>query len=472
MADSCHYHTSKTASWQCQPCNRQFCGECIPGSSTNYHGQGPECPLCRDSLEYIGASNNAKPFWQMGLFYFLYAFKPGPLTIMAVAAAGSMAITSMGLLALVALVAIVAVVSRYNLLVIERLAGGQLEAPTLADALDGNGAMLFLKVIGMTLIAGFVGYKLVQFTGSLNVIMIYAAALSFLAPAAMIALALTHSLRSAINPLKLLEFTLIIGWPYWLLLIITNIISFAPNILMAVVSDKLPAWAIFPTTAAIVSYFSIVSSAVMGYICLTRQQKLEIASIQEDDENYLEENEFLCKRARAEAQIFLREGDFKGARQALVEGLRRFPNDETLNERYYRLLLATDDKKALQELGPHLLEKFVQINRPHKAAELYLATEPSPPVAKPEIRHALAKVLYQQHKYQLAAQLLNNLHKEAYPQLDAAYLLLAQVYMDGLGREDLAKKLLHFVRQKFPESALRSEIDTLWKVLNSTAEIH
>ncbi|USD21933.1 hypothetical protein MJO52_01975 [Microbulbifer variabilis] len=77
-------------------------------------------------------------------------------------------------------------------------------------------------------------------------------------------------------------------------------------------------------------------------------------------------------------------------------------------------------------------------------------------------------MLYQQHKYQLAAQLLNNLHKESYPQLDAAYLLLAQVYMDGLNREDLARKLLQFIRQKFPNSTLRNQIDTLWKVLNSS----
>ncbi|WP_445363082.1 tetratricopeptide repeat protein [Microbulbifer sp. ANSA003] len=408
----------------------------------------------------------------MGLFYFLYALKPGPLTLMAVAAAGSLAITSIGLLSLIVLVAVVAVVVRYNLLVIEKLAAGQREAPALTEALDGNGAVLLLKVVGMTLIAIFAGYKLVQSTGSLGVLAIYVAVLSFLTPASMIALAITHSLKAAINPLKLLEFTLVIGWPYWLLLIITNVISFAPTILMAVVSDKLPSWAIMPTTAATVTYFYIVSSAVMGYICLTRQQKLGVAALYEDDDNYLEENEFLCKRAQAEAQIFLREGDFTSARQALVEGLRRFPSDEILNERYYRLLLATKDKKALLELGPHLLEKFVQINRPHKAAELYIATEPTPAVRKSEVRHAIAQVLYHQHKYQLAAQLLNNLHKEAYPQLDAAYLLLAQVYIDGLGREDLAKKLLHFLRQKFPDSAFRSQINTLWNVLNSTADIH
>ncbi|MCO1334682.1 hypothetical protein MO867_10055 [Microbulbifer sp. OS29] len=472
MADSCHYHTSTDASWQCQPCRRHYCSECIPGARANYHGQGPDCPLCRVHLEYIGTSNSAKPFWQMGLFYFIYALKPGPLTVMALAAVGSLAVTSLGLLSIVALVAIVAVVSRYNLLVIEKLAGGQLEAPALTDALDGNGAVLLLKIIGMTLFAGFIGYKLVQITGSENVLQLYAITLSLLAPAAMIVLAVEHSLRSAINPIKLLHFTLIIGWPYWLLWLTTSVISAAPNYLIVIVADKLPGWLVPPFIAASTSYFYIVTSAIMGYICLSRQQKLGIVAELDDDENYLEENEFLRARAQAEAQIYMREGDFKAARQALVEGLRRFPNDEVLNERYYRLLLATQDQKALQELGPHILEKFVQINRPHKAAELYLATEPAPPLRKPEVRHALAQVLYQQHKYPLAAQLLNNLHKEPYPQLDAAYLLLAQVYMDGLNREDLAVKLLQFVRQKFPDSTLRPQIDTLWKVLNDTVRAH
>ncbi|WP_444929479.1 DUF4013 domain-containing protein [Microbulbifer sp. SSSA002] len=366
MADSCHYHTSNHASWQCQYCCRQYCRECIPGCSVNYgiQGQGPGCPLCREPMGYIEASNRAKPFWQMGLFYFLYALKPGPLTVIAVAAAGSLLISSTGMLSLIALVAIIAVALRYSLLIIEKLARGQRKAPLLTEVLDDNGAVLLLKVIGMTVAAAFVGYKLVQVTESLDTLTVYAVALSFLAPAVMIALAITHSLRSAFTPINLWEFILIVGRPYWLLLILTNVISFAPSVLMAAVTDKLPPWAVIPSTAAVVAYFCMVSSAVIGYICLTRQQQLEIEALREDDEDYLEENEYLCKRARAEAQIFLCEENFQRARQVLEEGLRRFPDDEILNEHYYRLLLASDDKKALQELGPHLLEKFVQINRP------------------------------------------------------------------------------------------------------------
>ncbi|WP_299582377.1 hypothetical protein [uncultured Microbulbifer sp.] len=466
MAESCHYHASADASWQCQPCQRKYCSECIPGSRANYQGLGPECPLCRNPVEYIGASNGAKPFWQMGLFYFLYALKPGPLVIMALAAGASLLISGLGLLAIVALVGIVALVSRYNLLVIERLASGQLEAPGISDALDGNSAPLFLKVIAMTLIAGFVGYKL--FALGMGVVQVYAFVLLLLAPAAMIVLALEHSLRAAINPLKLLQFTLIIGWPYWLLWLTTTAVSAAPNLFMAIAAEKLPPWPLGPVIAATTTYFYIVTSAMMGYICLSRQQKLGIQADPDDDNLFMEEEAFSRARALADAQILMRESDFQAARQALVDGLRRNPNDEALNERYYRLLLATQDKKALRELGPHLLDKFVQLNRPHKAAELYLATEPVPPITKPEVRHALAQILYQQHKYQPAAQLLNNLHKENYPQLDAAYLLLAQVYIDGLNREDLARKLLQFVRQKFPDSPLRSQVETLRKVLNSS----
>lgn len=368
------------------------------------------------------------------------------------------------------MVGIVALVSRYNLLVIERLASGQLEAPEIGDALDGNSAPLFLKVIAMTLVAGFVGYKLLAL--GMGAVQVYAFALFLFAPAAMIVLALEHSLRAAINPLKLLQFTLIIGWPYWLLWITTTAVSAAPNLLMAIAIEKLPPWSLAPVIAATTTYFYIVTSAMMGYICLSRQQKLGIQAELDDESTYMDEEEFNRARALADAQILMRESNLPAARQALVDGLRRHPNDEALNERYYRLLLATQDQKALRELGPHLLDKFVQINRPHKAAELYLATEPTPPITKPELRHALAKVLYQQHKYQQAAQLLNNLHKENYPQLDAAYLLLAQVYMDGLSREDLARKLLQFIRKKFPNTPLANQIDALWKVLNSSESTH
>ncbi|BBM00897.1 hypothetical protein GL2_09710 [Microbulbifer sp. GL-2] len=405
----------------------------------------------------------------MGLFYFHYALKPGPLIVIALAAGASLLISELGLLAIVALVAIIALVSRYNLLVIERLASGELEAPAFTGALDGNSAPLLLKVVGMILVAGFVGFKLLPF--GVGVFAVYVFILSVLAPAAMIVLALEHSLRAAINPLKLLQFTLIIGWPYWLLWLTTSAISAAPNLLLGVVAAKLPDWAIGPVVAATTTYFYTVTSAMMGYICLSRQQKLGIVAEPDEDSAYMEEEQFNRARALAEAQVLMRESDFKAARQALVDGLRRYPNDEALNERYYRLLLATQDTKALQELGPHILEKFVLFNRSHKAAELYLATKPAPPIKKPEIRHALAQILYQQHKHQLAAQLLINLHKENYPQLDAAYLLLAQVYMDGLNREDLAGKLLQFIKQKFPDSPLSSQVDSLWKVLNSAEDI-
>ncbi|MFC6981178.1 hypothetical protein [Microbulbifer taiwanensis] len=238
MAEPCNYHASAEAAWHCQPCSRHYCSSCIPGSSANYHSGRPDCPLCHKPIEYIGASNSAKPFWQMGLFYFKYALQPGPLTVLALATAVSLMISGLGIISLAVLLAAIALVTRYSLLVIEKLAGGQLEAPDFGDALDGNSAPLFLKVIGMTLIAGFAGYKLMALgQGALQ---LYSIALSLLAPAAMIVLALEGSLRAAINPLKLLQFTVIIGWPYLLLWITTSAVSAAPGYLLLLVADKLP----------------------------------------------------------------------------------------------------------------------------------------------------------------------------------------------------------------------------------------
>lgn len=466
MPEFCHYHSSSQASWQCPPCERHYCGNCIPGAAANYPGGHPHCPLCRKPLNYTGASNSAKPFWQMALFYFRYALQPGPLTVMALAAAAAFMISDPGPLALILLIAAAALLSRYNLLVIEKLAAGQLRAPSFGDTLDGGSAPLFLKLIAMLLVAGFVGYKLIPLgQGALQ---LYAIALSLLAPAAMIVLALEGSLLAAINPLKLLQFTLIIGWPYWLLWLATSAVSAAPGYLLAPIAQKLPPWAIGPVVAAITSYFYIVTSAMMGYICLSRQQRLGITAERDDDGDYLEEKEFDRAHAMANAQIQMREGDYNAARRTLVDCLRRYPDDMALNERYYRLLLATRDKKALRELGPHLLEKFMRMNRAHKAAELYLATDPLPSIDKSHLRHGLAEALYRQQKFRPAAQLLNNLHKEDkdYQHLDAAYLLLAQIYIDGFNREDMAGKLLAFVRQKFPDSKSQQQVRTLQRILS------
>ncbi|MBB5213043.1 tetratricopeptide repeat protein [Microbulbifer hydrolyticus] len=467
MGTSCHYHSGADAIWQCTGCRKDYCGDCVPGSVDNYYKSTPKCTLCNNRLENVGASNKAKPFWQMASFYFRYALTSGPLTVSAICAVAALAMTGLGLLSIFVFVATLAVVMRYNLLVIEKLAGGQLEAPTFGDAQDGRSAAVFAKVIGMILVAGGAG---ALFAGlGESAVQVYSIALSLLAPAAMIVLALEHSMRAAINPLKLLQFTLIIGWPYWLLWLSTSAVSAAPAYLLPVVADKLPVWMLLPLLAFLTSYFSIVTSAMMGYICLTRQRKLGVVA-QVEDEEFLEELEFSRRKALADAGILLREGRHDEARKALVNVLRQQPDDIALNERYFRLLLATDDKKALRELGPHLLERFIKLNHAHKAAELYLALSSShgaPAIDKSLLRHQIAEALYRQGQFKPALGLINNLHKEDphYTRLDSAYLLLAKIYMDGFNRTDNSRKLLAFVRKQFPKSQVMGEVRKLEKIL-------
>ncbi|GAB2510907.1 hypothetical protein [Microbulbifer agarilyticus] len=468
MGNACHYHSNADAIWQCSGCSKEYCGDCVPGSVDNYYRSTPKCILCNNRLQNVGASNKARPFWQMAPFYFRYALNAGPLTVSAICAVAALAITGMGILSIFILVAMLAVVLRYNLLVIEKLASGDLQAPTFGDAQDGRSAAVFARVIGMILVAGG-GGALIATTFGVGAAQVYSIVLSLLGPAAMIVLALEHSMRAAVNPLKLLHFTLIIGWPYWLLWLSTSAVSAAPTVILPVVADKLPVWMLLPLLAFVTSYFSIVTSAMMGYICLTRQQKLGVAS-QVDDEEFLEEREFERRKALADSSIFLREGRHEEARKTLVGVLRQQPNDVALNERYYRLLLATDDKKALRELGPHLLERFISMNQPHKAAELYMATAQShgtPAIDKSLLRHQIAEALYHQRQFKPALALVNNLHKEDphYTRLDSAYLLLAKIYMDGFNRTDNSRKLLAFVRNKFPKSAVLGEVEQLESIL-------
>jgi hypothetical protein len=300
MGESCNYHSGAEALWLCPPCAKHYCGECIPGAPDNYPKSTPLCPLCHKALPYIGASNRAKPFWQMGIFYFRYALQAGPLTVLALAAAASLMISGLGILSLALLVGTIALVSRYNLLVIETLAQGQLQAPAFGDALDGRSGALFVKVIAMTLLAGAAGYQFAKM--GMGALQFYSIALSLLAPAAMIVLALEGSLRAAVNPLKLLQFTLIIGWPYWLLWLATSAVSAAPSYLLPVVAEKLPPWALVPLLAASTGYFFIVTSAMMGYICLTRQQQLGISPQRDDGGDYLGDAEFARAKAQADAQ--------------------------------------------------------------------------------------------------------------------------------------------------------------------------
>ncbi|WP_237059353.1 tetratricopeptide repeat protein [Microbulbifer sediminum] len=164
------------------------------------------------------------------------------------------------------------------------------------------------------------------------------------------------------------------------------------------------------------------------------------------------------------------EGDYNGARRVLMDAMRRYNNDPELNERYYRLLLVSKDTRSLRELAPHLLEKLVRLNRGHKAAKLYLATTPRPAIDKSHLRHALAEALFQQRKFHEAARLLKNLHREDshYRQLEAAYLLLARIYLEGLKRPEDASRLLLYLRREFPQGRLTRQVQSLQKCIANT----
>lgn len=174
----------------------------------------------------------------------------------------------------------------------------------------------------------------------------------------------------------------------------------------------------------------------------------------------------------ARVKILTVEGDYNGARRILMDALRQHANDPDLNERYYRLLLASKDTRSLRELAPHLLEKLVRLDRAHKAAKFYLATSPRPVIDRSHLRHALAEALFRQRKFREAAQLLKNLHREDrnYRRLDAAYLLLARIYLEGLQRPDDAARLLHFLRRHFPHSPLARQAQALQQRLASSRQ--
>ncbi|SDK52581.1 tetratricopeptide repeat protein [Microbulbifer yueqingensis] len=167
--------------------------------------------------------------------------------------------------------------------------------------------------------------------------------------------------------------------------------------------------------------------------------------------------------ALSRVKILTIEGDYNGARRVLMDALRQYPNDPEVNERYYRLLLAAKDTRSLRELAPHLLEKLVRLDRAHKAAKFYLATNPRPAIDRSHLRHALAEALFRQRKFREAAQLLKNLHREDkhYRRLDAAYLLLARVYLEGLKRPGDAARLLQFLHRHFPQSPLARQVQAL-----------
>jgi len=428
----------------------------------------PRCPLCQNPLTYLGAANTAQPFWERIPKFFLYALQTGPLAFAVLLALASAFMPGSMLLWIVVL----SVATKYLYSVIAASAEVQDGAPSLQSAFLGEGFDLFFKQLAIFILAG-VALGMCARLGSEALAVAVSLTLILLMPASVIRLALDREISAALSPVLVGRVIKAMGWRYLILWGFLFILWQSIDYVVYVLAHGLSLGLLIPAATAVLAYFSVVMCAMLGYVVFQYQGALGYVIADESQLKYFPEQEYFRRKALADAEVRLKEGQPEQALEAIAATLERAPNDVRLNERFHQLLFSLNKRdRCLRHLA-HYLPLMTQSN-PALAANALLNARQLQGDYLPDdalICEQVAEALLARHKVREGLSLLRNLHQRfpAYPHIPRAYLLAARGFAEGLGQLEPARKLLGFIRSRYPESAVLGEVASLEAVIGQLA---
>ncbi|MFZ6049150.1 hypothetical protein ACFW0H_23905 [Pseudomonas sp. CR3202] len=455
----CQYHPAQPATWHCVPCQRHFGDCCIP-LNADAPDDNPVCPLCRSQLTFLGAANTAQPFWERLPQFFAYGLQASPLAFSALLALAGLFMPRSVFL----WITLLSVVTKYFHSVIEASSEGQREAPSLLDAFGGEGFSLFFKQMLVFAVA-LVALWLAADFNSETLFWVVNIAIVLLLPASIIRLALSQELGAALSADQVGEVIRAMGWRYLILCAFLFILWQSPGYVAWMLSNGLPKVVVMPIATFLFGYFGVVMCSMMGYAVFQYQGALGFAIAEEGAQQGVPEEEWRRRKALAEAEIRLKEGQGEGALETLGKALERTPSDLRLNERLHQLLhgLGARDR-CLSHLDRYL--PLAAGQNPALAATALLngrQLKADYLPADPLVCEQVAAALLDRHKVREGLSLLRNLHQRFpdYPHIPRAYLLAARGFAEGLGQLEPAQKLLAYIRARYPASPLLDQVSAL-----------
>ncbi len=463
----CHYHPAQPATWLCRACPRHY-GDCCTPLNEDAPEETPTCPLCASRLEFLGAANTAQPFWERIPKFFAYGLQSGPLAFSALLALASLFMPPY----LVLWLLLFSIATKYFYSVIEASSEAQRVAPSLASAFSGPGFSLFFKQLVVFALC-FAALWLAHDFDSEAIYWLVNIGLMLAMPASIIRLALDKSLGAALSPEEVGQVIKAMGWRYLILCAFLFILWQSPSWVTLMLSHGLPKVVLLPIASFLFSYFTVVMCAMMGYAVFQYQGALGYAIAEDDNHNGYPAAEYQRRRAIAEAEIRIKEGQSQQALETLTVALERAPEDLKLNERFHQLLFNLNARdRCLRHLAHYL--PLAARSDPALAATALLNARKIQPDYLPDdalVCERTAGALLDRHRIKEGLSLLRNLHQRfpEYPHIPRAYLRAARGFAEGLGQIEPAQKLLAFIRSRYPQSPLLSEVDTLAAILERMA---
>lgn len=468
----CKYHPKNSPHWFCEHCNIHFCGTCVPGARTNYYKNKPRCILCNNHIDYQGGAHGTEPFWNLAGRFFLYPLnKPGLIAIATITVACYLAMIMHWTISIAIGLAILAGLTKYTMLIIESSSQGKNTPPGASAFLEPDLDRLFLKLVAIFFLFGFV-ISLVQFFISPFVAYLIQQVINFCLPAIIMLLAISKSVGTCLNPLNYFSFIVKIGLPYLLLYICLSFVSNGPQFVLPVILGLLPQWLAVTSIVVVSVYFLFVTARMMGYTVYQYQGVLGFSS-NDDEKYYLEPDIFETQVVIGKVHVLIQEGRYEEAQKSLREAISKSRENLELHEYFHKLMMATNNTKTLVAHTIEITKILIKKGYPAKAAGYYLNT-----LSKGEklifedsdTCYQIANSLYQQGKYKAALQLLVGMHKRdpTHSGIFDAYFLAAKLFIEGLSDDAKGGQLLNYIQKTYPEHSRFDEVSTYRKSILSS----
>lgn len=412
-----------------------------------------------------------QPFWHRLNSFFAFPFQSQPLGYALLLALSSLLFKALFFLpaplAIVLVeIGILLATSRYGFRVTALGSQGISRAADFPRELDPDWVNLPWKLFAILLVQGFVAGWCLSVSTGLGQLALFA--MSFMLPASIIVLVQTASLRSALNPLQVVDTLRIIGKPYVLLCFFLFLLSSGSQIVMTLLLPLFSGLILLPLFNFAMIYFSWVMASLLGYVMYQHHEALGI------DARAAPDSALDCAPARTPAQIAQQQldaevaerldgGDLAGALGLAYEDQRTRPDEVHAQRRYHRLLLLSDKTPTLLSHGRQFIALLLRQGQGAEALKVFKACrdkEAGFALEDADQTLALARSTWRAGDAQTTLALISGFDKrfKGHAAIPHAYELAARLMLQGFDRRDMALSILAALESRYPDSEPTQEV--------------
>ncbi|WP_415891481.1 B-box zinc finger protein [Neptuniibacter sp. PT8_73] len=407
--DHCKYHPLKASTYHCSACHLSVCDSCVDEIDHEIR-----CVRCGERLDSLGAGANIEPFWRRLDLAFRYPMNTQVLMlILGASVLSAVGAFIGGLIGFILSILVAGVTTKFSFLCLQQTADGSMRAPMVTEAYSG-GVKMIIHIIAIFLAIGLMMLAVSKTFGDF-VTTAFAMFWLFSLPAVFINYARFESIGAAINPIELIRLVCKLGRSYLLLLVFLLIMIASVATLNQLFSDFYFFSNILESITSY--YYLIVIFHLMGYLLFQKQRALGFASRFDEDEMQIRTDKlhFMDK-----VEVLTKEGRFEDVSYEFKEGIKRFPKELDIFNRYFDYLCAIQNSDDTSAFLPAYLECLKQSNRESLIPVLIQRVyqyDPGFKLKDPSARHEIAKHCFEAGKHKLTIKLLNGLHRE-FPQYE------------------------------------------------------